>query len=224
VRLEAAEQAALREQELMLEDRADALREQELVIRKTVERATAQAAKQAALAQKDAQRAIIQARNGQKFNLLFAGRENSEPLEMKIREAASAVRNADNDDARDKATEQLASALDKYFERDMEARTKEVKEIQARVEKLQIQLDRRREKKEEIIDLQLKVALNEADGLGFYSEPKDMMFNIQVPPPPMMIPMSADTYGIMTAPHPTGPAPPAPAAAPAPVAKPRRGR
>ena len=34
------------------------------------------------------------------------------------------------------------------------------------------QLDRRREKKSEIIDLQAKVAINEADGLGFYGQPK----------------------------------------------------
>ena len=143
---------------------------------------------------------------------------------MKIRAAASAVRNADNDEDRKKATEELASALDEYFEQDMKARTKEVKEIQARVEKLEAQLDRRREKKAEIIDLQLKVVLNEADGLGFYSEPKDTMFNFQVPPPPMMMPMSGDAFG-MSPPHPVmaaPQAPPAPAAAPAPVAKPRR--
>ena len=52
MRIELADQAALRDQELMLEDRADALREQEVVIRKTVEQATAQAAKQVAQAQK----------------------------------------------------------------------------------------------------------------------------------------------------------------------------
>jgi len=225
VRVESDEQAARREQAWMLRDQAKAMRDQEVVIRKAVEHATSQAAKQVAEAQKEMQKAIIHAKSGQKFNFMFAGREGSPPLQIKIREAASAVRNAEDDDAREKATEELASALDEYFEQDMEARTKEVEEIQARVERLQAQLDRRREKKAEIIDLQLKVALNEADGLGFYSEPKDMMFNFQVPPPPMMMPMSGDTYGIMTPQHPVmaaPPAPPVPAASPAPAPKPRR--
>ena len=38
------------------------------------------------------------------------------------------------------------------------------------MQKLRAQLDRRREKKQEIIELQLKLAVNEADGLGFFGE------------------------------------------------------
>ena len=50
----------------------------------------------------------------------------------------------------------------------MVQREQELKQIEERLTKLRELLDRRRTKKQEIIDLQTKVALNEADGLGFY--------------------------------------------------------
>jgi hypothetical protein len=48
-------------------------------------------------------------------------------------------------------------------------REKELAELEKRLAKLREQLDRRRTKKQDIMDLQIKVLLNEADGLGFYS-------------------------------------------------------
>ena len=131
---------------------------------------------------------------GRKMNpatagFLFAGPGGSPPLEAKIREVAARVHDAKDDAARQAATIELTSLLDKYFEEDMQSRAKELEDIQKRLANLQAQLDHRRAKKQEIIDLQTKVALNEADGLGFYSERKDQMFNFQVSPVEVPVPM-----------------------------------
>ena len=51
----------------------------------------------------------------------------------------------------------------------MDVRRQELADIEARLAKLRTQLDRRREKKDDIVDLQYQVAINEAEGLGFTS-------------------------------------------------------
>ncbi|MFO1092581.1 MAG: hypothetical protein U0992_04600 [Planctomycetaceae bacterium] len=50
----------------------------------------------------------------------------------------------------------------------MQLREQEIRDIEERVKKLQAQLERRRAAKAELLDLQLKVLVNEAEGLGFY--------------------------------------------------------
>lgn len=196
------------------------LRQQEKIIRRAEQQAQVQAAQaekvmiQAAKAAKDANR---------NFNIFIKAGEGSVSVGMKIREASAAVRDAKDDEARKKATEKLASALDEYFEENMKARGKELEDIRARLAKLEAQLERRREKKREIIDLQMKVALNEADGLGFYSEKQDRMFNFPLPPPMPAYTVSDDiVVGAPVRVEATlePPAPPAPIAAPAPAASP----
>lgn len=197
---------------------------------KIIRRAEVQAQMQAAQAEKVMIQAAKAAKDANRnFNIFFKAGEISMPLAAKINEAAHAVRDAKDDEARKKATEKLASALDDYFEENMKARGKELDDIRARLAKLEAQLERRRSKKDEIIDLQMKVALNEADGLGFYSGPQDKQFNFPLPPPmpahgmpgdimigaPVRVeaihPPTSGGYG------PAPPAPPAPAAAPAPA-------
>ena len=85
-----------------------------------------------------------------------------------IRKAAEAVRDAKGDDAKSAAQKKLADLLSKSYDEDMAQRERELKQIEERLTKLRDLLSRRRSKKQEIIDLQIKVALNEADGLGFY--------------------------------------------------------
>lgn len=208
------------------------LRQQEKIIRRAEQQAHVQAAQ---VAKVQAEKVMIQAAKAAKdanrnFNIFFKAGEVSMPLEMKIREASAAVRDAKDDEARKKATEKLASALDEYFEENMKARGKELEDIRARLAKLEAQLERRREKKQEIIDLQMKVALNEADGLGFYSEKQDRMFNFPLPRPmpaytvPDDIVVGAPVRVEATLEPPAPPAPivaPAPAASPAPQYVPR---
>ena len=103
-----------------------------------------------------------------------------------IRQAAEALRDAEDEEAKEAATKKLTDLLDEYFKKDMARREQELKDLEDRLEKLRAQLDRRREKKREIVDLQLKVVMNEAEGLGFYGGPGmpgPLHLNLNVEPP-----------------------------------------
>jgi hypothetical protein len=85
-----------------------------------------------------------------------------------IRTAAEAVRDAKGDEAKDDAKKALSNLLGKYFDEDTKRRQEELTQIEERLAKLRELLERRRAKKQDILELQMKVALNEAEGLGFY--------------------------------------------------------
>jgi hypothetical protein len=87
----------------------------------------------------------------------------------RIREAAKELVDAEDDDAREDAERNLNEQLDKYFEEDMKRREEELAKVERRVKELRELLERRREKKGDIIRLQAEVLRNEADGLGFFS-------------------------------------------------------
>jgi hypothetical protein len=86
-----------------------------------------------------------------------------------LRQAAEAVRNAKGEDEATAAKKKLNELVDKFFDEDMAQRQKELKQLEDRLAKLREQLERRKTKKQDIVDLQMKVLLNEADGLGFFS-------------------------------------------------------
>ena len=90
----------------------------------------------------------------------------------RIREAAAALSEAKDDDAREEAERRLNNLLNEYFEEDMKRREEELANVERRVKELRDLLERRREKKEDIIELQVEVLRNEVDGLGFFSEPQ----------------------------------------------------
>jgi hypothetical protein len=114
---------------------------------------------------------------------VVAGYQPENGMATKIRKAAEELRDAKDDAAHEKANAKLRDLLDQYFEEDMTHRQKELESIETRLQKLHAQLDRRRAKKQEIIDLQVKMSVNEADGLGFYSQPEGPVFNFAAPPP-----------------------------------------
>ncbi|HEY4234371.1 MAG TPA: hypothetical protein VGM76_13145 [Lacipirellulaceae bacterium] len=134
------------------------------------------------------------------------------PIASKIRSAAEELRDAANDESRDKANTKLRDLLDQYFEEDMVQRQQELEGIEARLQKLHSQLEHRRAKKQDIIDLELKMSVNEADGLGFYSQPTGGSFFNPIPagvfpldltpPSPPVSPPGPATPAVM----PTGPA------------------
>jgi hypothetical protein len=84
-----------------------------------------------------------------------------------IAQLLTKLREAEGDAARVELSKQLEEAIAKYFDDDMKTRESELTKLEERVSKLRSQLDRRRRAKQEIIQLQLKVLMNEADGLGF---------------------------------------------------------
>jgi len=136
-----------------------------------------------------------------------------------IRKAAEAVRDAKGDEAKSDAQKKLAELLSKCYDDDMVQREHELKQIEERLTKLRELLDRRRTKKQEIIELQTKVALNEAEGLGFYDNErpaKASSFGYSLPP----VDAAAGTVSVIAAPDPAA-VPTAPIAPPAPKAAPR---
>jgi hypothetical protein len=86
-----------------------------------------------------------------------------------LREAAAAVNDAEDEKSKRQAQERLEDMLDRYFDSDIRRRERELEDIEQRLKKLEAALERRREKRREIVDLQKQVLLNEADGLGFFS-------------------------------------------------------
>jgi len=68
-------------------------------------------------------------------------------------------------------TKQLEAAVAEGFDEDMKVRESELSKLEERLNKLRAQLDRRRKAKGEIIQLEVKVLVNEAAGLGFSGGP-----------------------------------------------------
>jgi len=99
---------------------------------------------------------------------LLASPRTQASVSGSIRKAAEAVRDAKGEEAKTAAQKHLSELLGKYFDDDMMRRQKELTQIEERLTKLRELLERRRTKKQDILELQMKVALNEADGLGFY--------------------------------------------------------
>jgi hypothetical protein len=87
-----------------------------------------------------------------------------------IRQASEKLRDAEGDEARSEAEAELRNLLDQYFDDDLERREGELKEMEDRLAKLEQQLERRKSKKDEIVDLQVKVLVNQAHGLGFFTD------------------------------------------------------
>jgi hypothetical protein len=108
--------------------------------------------------------------------------QDSRRWKVQISEATAALHAAKNDQQKTELTKRLSDLLNEYFERDLQHREAELAPLEERVRNLRAQLDRRREKKQEIIDLQIKVAVNEADGLGFFSPPAGAPRGSMLPP------------------------------------------
>lgn len=90
----------------------------------------------------------------------LSARDQIELLMIELREAADDAKKAG-------ITTLLQAAVVTSFDEDMKSRETELTKLEERLTKLRAQLDRRRKAKSEIIQLQIKVMVNEADGLGF---------------------------------------------------------
>jgi hypothetical protein len=139
----------------------------------------------------------------------FSGGRAGTNVSSAIRKAAEAVRDAKGDEAKSAAQKKLTELLSTCYDDDMVQREHELKQIEERLTKLRELLDRRRTKKQEIIDLQTKVALNEAEGLGFYDSErpaKGGANSLLIAPPRIDANLSA--VGIPAPPPATAPNPP----------------
>lgn len=84
-----------------------------------------------------------------------------------LQKAVKALRAAKDDAAKSKAKANVTKLLGTVFDADLKSREMQIADIEARVKELKSILDKRRTARDRVIDLQIKVLLNEADGLGF---------------------------------------------------------
>src|ERR1700722_3625004 len=87
-----------------------------------------------------------------------------------IRRLTEELREAGDQKKKGDIAKQLESAVGNAFDMDLKVREAELSKLEARLKKLHEQLDRRRQARGEIIQLEVKVLTNEAAGLGFSSE------------------------------------------------------
>ena len=70
---------------------------------------------------------------------------------------------------RKKIETDLRQALSDYFLADMQSRNAQLEQIRKRVESMEQKLQRRMKSHDEVVELQLKLLIHEADGLGFFA-------------------------------------------------------
>jgi len=73
-----------------------------------------------------------------------------------------------SDEKKGEAKQKIETLLNSYFDKDFAARQAKITEIEQRVAKLKVQLEKRRAAKSELVQLQMKLIENEAAGLGFF--------------------------------------------------------
>lgn len=112
-----------------------------------------------------------------------------------LRILAEKLRDAQDEDIKKQTETALRERLAKVFDTDMEQRDKELASMQARIDKLKEKLDNRRGKKAEILDLQFKVMVNEANGLGFYTPRQSTVLVDQYNPSFYQVPGTSEPFG-----------------------------
>ncbi len=87
---------------------------------------------------------------------------------FRVNDAHRRFRKAKPEEDRTKAMTVLSKALGEYFDRDMYARQQEIDAINGGLKKMLDGLTKRATAKDAIVDLQLQIIVNEAEGLGFF--------------------------------------------------------
>ena len=88
-------------------------------------------------------------------------------LEAWVSQALSTYAQTEDQDARAKQRDEIATGLNEIFDIRQEQRVNELKALEARVQKLRATLDQRATSKNEILKNRLDYLLREADGLGW---------------------------------------------------------
>ena len=83
-----------------------------------------------------------------------------------IRSKISELRNSEDEKRRKATADELRELLNTAFELDYEQRNKELAKLEKRVSKLRNQLSRRKDAREDIIDVRVKSLLYEVEGIG----------------------------------------------------------
>jgi hypothetical protein len=99
------------------------------------------------------------------FGLAPAAKPKSQAT--KLQEYSEQLKQAEGADARKEALAKLSSVVNEIFDADLKRRKSEVDDIRVRVSKLKALIDKRKKSKDRIVDLQFRIQVNEAAGLGF---------------------------------------------------------
>jgi hypothetical protein len=94
-------------------------------------------------------------------------------VESAVEQSLRAWKAAEDDAKRAEAEKELRKALKSLFLLRLGAHEKEIESLESKVKQLRGQLDRRREKQDEIVDFRLQQLLREAEGLGWGTERVD---------------------------------------------------
>jgi hypothetical protein len=96
---------------------------------------------------------------------------NPKAIKAIIESARAKLAEATTTNEESQATDELKAALVNYFDRDLEERDRLLKMVRADIEKMKQKLEKRASSKSSIVELQFKMIVNEASGLGFFSPP-----------------------------------------------------
>ena len=88
-------------------------------------------------------------------------------LEGHVREAVDQIAKAQDDNQKGKLKEEIAKLLDRQFEVRQKVREEELAELEKKIGQLRLQVNKRREKKGDIIAHRMDQLLREAEGLGW---------------------------------------------------------
>ena len=92
-----------------------------------------------------------------------AGFAVSDPMDSFVKK----IRDAKSEDDKQDAIEDARATLEKQYDRYLEGYQKQVDEMEARMQKLRDQLEKRKNAKDRLVDLKLEMLLSKADGLGW---------------------------------------------------------
>ncbi len=87
------------------------------------------------------------------------------------RKAWQMLKQAEDDEARSGAKEELRGALEKEYDASLDAFEDHLTKLEKKIADLKDQLQRRRSAKQEMVDLKLQMMVHEADGLGWPDQP-----------------------------------------------------
>jgi len=113
------------------------------------------------------QQRVVGQPQGQPLGGGFGLAPAAKPKATKLQEASEQLKQADGVDARKEAQAKLSSVVNSIFDEDLKRRESEVDDIRDRVSKLKALIDKRKESEDRIVDLQFRIQVNEAAGLGF---------------------------------------------------------
>jgi len=101
---------------------------------------------------------------------MMSGAGPRQELEARVAPLVNRLRGAKDDDQKKAIQGELSGILEGYFDQDLKRRLAKTTSIEARVQRLRDQCEQRKQAKEEILQLQMKVLEYQAAGLGFFGQ------------------------------------------------------